>query len=269
MKLLLHVTMFIGILAATGLAELRVVLVHVQMPVHEKSKAPANGPQPAPPAPLVSIYSDEAADRLQQGSLADAVKKLSAAKGWGSKVELTIYAERDVRFASLTTLLGAISENPWLEVQSLTRERPARVAELFKLPPVLRLELRLPTSPFPASRAITCHAVVHTENEQPLKFQVGSFPQVFGLYLLGPRGPVAPDPAKVRPENWMHGERSATTEITMKQGSPYDAEFNLLDYFRAQDLPPGNYQLNVKFQETSLGMTEPLDAPAQTFRIGE
>jgi hypothetical protein len=101
-------------------------------------------------------------------------------------------------------------------------------------------------------------------------FRFGSEPQVFGIYVLGPWGPVQPDLAKVRPENWMHQQHSAATRIVITPDKPFEAKLRLADYFPVKDAAAfrtGRYQVNVKFYEAGLGMPRPADTGAMTFDL--
>jgi hypothetical protein len=99
---------------------------------------------------------------------------------------------------------------------------------------------------------------------------LGSDPQVFGIYVLGPWGPVQPDLTKVRPENWMHQQHNAARRITITADRPFETKLRLADYFSVKDATafrPGPYQLNVKFYDIGLNMPFPADSGAVRFDL--
>jgi hypothetical protein len=101
-------------------------------------------------------------------------------------------------------------------------------------------------------------------------FLFGSVPQVFGIYVQGPKGPVAPDPAKVLPENWMHQQHSAAAAIKVAKGQPWRLTLELADYFPvgdAQKFVPGKYQVTVKFLDIGLGLKTPIESGPVQFEI--
>jgi hypothetical protein len=113
---------------------------------------------------------------------------------------------------------------------------------------------------------------IRSTNERTHRFRLGSLPQVFGVYILGPWGHVAPDVTKVRPENWMHQEHSASRIVSITPQQPYQATINLNDYFPVTDakvFKPGRYQVNIKFYDVTLGMKTPVDSGSLVFRITE
>lgn len=136
--------------------------------------------------------------------------------------------------------------------------------------PALKLQITGPAKPVAAGDDITLEVVLSTEAEQSHTFLLGSFPQVFGVYVLGPWGAVQPDLTKVRPENWMHQQHSAAVEITVAKGKPYRTTVKLSDYFKVADpevFKPGGYQVNVKFYEHGWKMPAPIDSGAVRFEL--
>src|SRR5262245_33871806 len=136
--------------------------------------------------------------------------------------------------------------------------------------PQLRLQVLGPVGPVGLGDDITLQVVLSAEGDGRQEFLLGSFPQVFGIYLLGPWGPIQPDPAKVRPENWMHQEHSAAARIVVTRRSPYRHTVRLSDYFRVQDVAvfrPGVYQVNVKFYDVGLRLPAPIDSGAVRFEL--
>lgn len=102
------------------------------------------------------------------------------------------------------------------------------------------------------------------------EFLLGSDPQVFGIYVLGPWGSVQPDLTKVRPENWMHQQHSAARRITITPDKPFETKLRLADYFPVNDATafrPGPYQVNVKFYDIGLKMHFPADSGAIRFDL--
>ncbi|MGC4007123.1 MAG: hypothetical protein QM811_29950 [Pirellulales bacterium] len=165
------------------LAESRPILIKVR---YETPKDPRSEQQPEP---LVTIYSDVKDDRLTDGTLDDAIKKLAAVKGWGSQVPVTIVVEPKIRSASLIVLLKALDDNAVLSTAAVSTETPAQLAAHFKLPPALKLELFVPDKPLRTGDEVPCRAVLSATDDRSYAFDVGSFPQIFGLYLLGPARP--------------------------------------------------------------------------------
>lgn len=136
--------------------------------------------------------------------------------------------------------------------------------------PQLHLKVIGPAGPVGSGDDITLEVVLSTDGSQSHTFLLGSFPQAFGIYVLGPWGAVQPDPTKVRPENWMHQEHSAATRITVARGKPYRTTVRLSDYFKVTDpdvFRPGGYQVNVKFYESSWNMPAPIDSGAVRFEL--
>ena len=136
--------------------------------------------------------------------------------------------------------------------------------------PRLNLQVIGPDHPVAVGDDITLEVILSTGEEQGHTFLLGSFPQAFGIYVLGPWGTVQPDPAKVRPENWMHQEHSAAAKITVAKGKPYRTTVKLADYFKVTDsdvFKPGGYQINVKFYESGWKMAAPIDSGAVRFEL--
>ena len=136
--------------------------------------------------------------------------------------------------------------------------------------PPLKLQVVGPAEPVALGGDITLEVVLSTDGEQSHTFLLGSFPQAFGIYVLGPWGAVSPDPAKVRPENWMHQQHSAAAKITVAKGKPYKATVKLSDYYTVADpnaFKPGEYQVNVKFYESGWKMSAPIDSGAVRFKL--
>jgi hypothetical protein len=129
--------------------------------------------------------------------------------------------------------------------------------------PQFRLEARGPAQPLVPGEDITVQLVLSTAGPKSYGFLLGSIPQVFGIYIVGPKGPIQPDPTKVLPENWMHQQHSAATPIQVAKGLPYRVTISLADYFATKDpkqFGPGLYQVKLKFLETGLGMKTPLES---------
>ena len=136
--------------------------------------------------------------------------------------------------------------------------------------PPLKLLVVVPTKPVADGDDITLEVVLSTDGEQSYTFLLGSFPQAFGIYVLGPWGVVQPDLTKVLPENWMHQEHSAAATITVAKGKPYRTTVKLSDYFKVGDpdaFKPGRYQVNVKFYESGWKMQAPIDSGAVPFEL--
>lgn len=122
----------------------------------------------------------------------------------------------------------------------------------------------------PATAGDVVVAVRVSCREGSHEFLLGSDPQVFGVYVLGPWGPVPPDLTKVRPENWMRQEHGAARRVTITPERPFETRLRLADYFPVRDgsaFRPGPYQVNVKFYDAGLNMPSPADSGAVRFRL--
>jgi hypothetical protein len=137
--------------------------------------------------------------------------------------------------------------------------------------PQLRLQAVAPAKPVVGpGEEIRIEVVLSTPGEAAYEFLLGAVPQVFGIYILGPWGPVQPDPTKVRPENWMHQAHGPAARISVAKHQPYRVTIKLSDYFPLSDtqqFKPGVYQVNVKFYEIGLGMRTPIDSGPVRFEI--
>jgi hypothetical protein len=136
--------------------------------------------------------------------------------------------------------------------------------------PRLKLEVIGPAKPIAAGEEIVLQVTISTDDEQNYEFLLAGFPQVFGIYLLGPWGPIQPNLAKVRPENWMHQQHSVAKQISIAKGKPYRTTVKLSDYFRteeAEQFKPGVYQVNVKFYAIDLKLAAPIDSGAVRFEL--
>jgi RNA polymerase sigma factor (sigma-70 family) len=143
-------------------------------------------------------------------------------------------------------------------------------AEAPEAEPKLKLEVIAPAKPQTVGEEIQLEVILSTESEQGYRFGYSSFPQYFGIYVLGPWGLIQPDPAKIRPENWMHGEGVQPQQMTVAKGKPYRTNVKLSDYFKVADtiqFKPGAYQVNVKFYDRGLGMASPIDSGAVRFEL--
>ena len=129
--------------------------------------------------------------------------------------------------------------------------------------PALKLQVTPSPKVVAVGEDVTLDIVLSTEGPESHTFLLGSFAQIFGVYVLGPWGIVQPDTTKVRSENWMHQEHSAAAKITVTKDSPYRATIKLSDYFRVRDADAfkmGRYQINFKFYESSWNMSAPIDS---------
>jgi hypothetical protein len=139
-----------------------------------------------------------------------------------------------------------------------TTTSPAAAAE-----PQLKLEVIGPAKAPAIGEEIKLEVVLSTDGDQTYQFQLGAFPQAFGVYLLGPWGAIQPD--KVLPQNWMHQQHGPAAHISVAKGKPYRTTVKLSDYFPVVDaaqFKPGAYQVNVKFYDSGLKMSAPIDSGA-------
>jgi RNA polymerase sigma factor (sigma-70 family) len=154
---------------------------------------------------------------------------------------------------------------PVLLAMSGTATSRTAVAE-----PQLKLQVLGPAKTRTVGEEIKLEVVLSTDGDQSYEFLLGAFPQAFGVYVLGPWGAIQPDMTKVRPENWMHQEHSTAARIIVAKGKPYRTTVKLSDYFPVTDaaqFKPGAYQVNVKFYETRLKMSAPIDSGAMRFEL--
>lgn len=136
--------------------------------------------------------------------------------------------------------------------------------------PIFKIKVTGPARPVGVGDDLSLGIVVSTDSEGSHTFELGSAPQVFGVYLLGPWGPVQPDLTRIRPENWMHQEHSKAVSITVTKDKPYVTAIKLKDYFPTRDpavFKPGVYQANVKFYAIDLKMGSPIDSGPIRFEI--
>jgi hypothetical protein len=134
--------------------------------------------------------------------------------------------------------------------------------------PRLKLEVIGPAKAPAIGEEIKLEVVLSTDGDQTYEFQLGAFPQDFGVYLLGPWGAIQPD--KVLPQNWMHQEHGPAARISVAKGKPYRTTLKLSDYFLVVDaaqFKPGIYQVNVKFYDIGLKMSAPIDSGAVRFEL--
>jgi hypothetical protein len=112
--------------------------------------------------------------------------------------------------------------------------------------------------------------VVRVRDAERLQLTYGSLAQYFGLYVLGPWGWQQPDPAKIRPENWMHQQVSSGKPVTIVADHPFRIRFKLSDYFATdpKHLKPGHYQLNVTFFVAGK-LAVPIDSGPISFTIAD
>ena len=136
--------------------------------------------------------------------------------------------------------------------------------------PRLKLEVVVPAERLAVGEEIQLEVILSTDGDQSYEFLLAGFPQTFGVYVLGPWGPVLPDASKVRLENWMHQQHSTAARVTVAKGKPYRTVVKLSDYFKAFEaggLKPGDYQINVKFYVVGLGMQTPIDSGPVRFTL--
>jgi hypothetical protein len=141
-------------------------------------------------------------------------------------------------------------------------------AEIPKPEHPLKLSVTLENISAPKGRDVAVNLQLSTESDQAYEFSLGSIPQDFGIYILGPWGTIQPDPTKVRPENWMHGEHGPSERIVVSKVHPYHAKVLLSAYFSMADahtFKPGIYQINVKFYDANCKLRVPLDSGPVSF----
>jgi hypothetical protein len=136
--------------------------------------------------------------------------------------------------------------------------------------PKFRLEAKGPTTPLAPGENIPIEVTLSTTADGSFVFLLGSIPQVFGLYVDGPNGPVPTDPTKVLAANWMHQQHSAAFPVTISKGKPWRLTLSLGEYFPVGDpkkFVPGKYEVRVKFQAIDLGMKTPIEADLVRFEV--
>ena len=134
------------------------------------------------------------------------------------------------------------------------------------------LQLKIVSSRSALAAPDVMHVTVtlSTTGDDSYIFHIGSFAELFGVYLLGPWGVVQPDSRKILTQNWMHQQHSPSTRVLVKKGRPFETSFKLSDYYDVKDknvFREGRYQLNVKFYAAGLGMKSPLDSMPIYFDI--
>src|SRR5262249_26155637 len=72
---------------------------------------------------LVTIHSDDAAERKSAAAVDEAVKAIADMKSWGH-VGVYVVAEGNVSSDDLKKLLGAVIDNPWLDLEYFGRMVP-------------------------------------------------------------------------------------------------------------------------------------------------
>jgi RNA polymerase sigma factor (sigma-70 family) len=148
-------------------------------------------------------------------------------------------------------------------------EQPA-VAPKGENEPRLKLQITGPAKPVTQGAEVTLKLVLSTDGGQTYDFLLGALPQVFGIYVQGPAGPVQPDPKKVLPQNWMHQQHSAAAPITVARGRPFQTTVKLSDYFKVADpdqFKPGQYKVTFKFHCITLKMPAPIESNAAPFEV--
>jgi hypothetical protein len=79
---------------------------------------------------LVTIHSDDAAERKSAASVDEAVKALADMKSWGH-VGVYVVAEGRVCGDDLKKMLGAVIDNPWVNLEYFGRKVPKVVGDYF------------------------------------------------------------------------------------------------------------------------------------------
>jgi RNA polymerase sigma factor (sigma-70 family) len=136
--------------------------------------------------------------------------------------------------------------------------------------PQLQLKAKGPATPLAPGETMSITITLSTTDDGLHTFLLGSIPQVFGIYVTGPKGPIPPDPTKVLPANWMHQQHSAAVPITVSKGNPWRLTLALGDYFPVGDankFVAGAYQVTVKFHDMTLGMKTAIEAGPVRFEI--
>lgn len=146
--------------------------------------------------------------------------------------------------------------------------------------PPLAIDISLSTSAIEVGENIRINVTVSSLDGESPRFRIGSFPEYFGVYILGPWGPVQPDLKKVRQENWMHGQHNASREVVIEKGKPFSTSFELAEYFRTEKptqqypgpvdgLLSGKHQMNIKFFIRGADMSAPIDSGPVIFVVKE
>ena len=136
-------------------------------------------------------------------------------------------------------------------------------------PSPLRINVSLSTKEVTAastSETVVVTITISTANDHKYDLDIGSFAECFGVYILGPWGPV---PTRLGSSfGWMHGEHSASVVHVIEKNKPYSTEFRLSEYFDIADpekFRPGQYQMNIKFYGS--GLRSPIDSGPLTFVV--
>jgi RNA polymerase sigma factor (sigma-70 family) len=149
-----------------------------------------------------------------------------------------------------------------------TQQRIHTYVRVKGVKPLLKLKAVGPVKALASGDEIQLEVVLSTDGDQTCEFQLGSFPQAFGVYVQGPGGAIQTD--KVLSENWMHQEHGPASSIRVSKGNPYRTVVKLSDYFPvfdAKKFKPGAYQVNVKFYDVGLKMLAPIDSGPVRFQL--
>jgi hypothetical protein len=79
---------------------------------------------------LVTIHSDDAAERKSAVSVDEAVKALASMKSWGY-AGVYVVAEGNIRGDDLKKLLGAVIDNHWVHLKYFGHQVPKVVGDYF------------------------------------------------------------------------------------------------------------------------------------------
>jgi RNA polymerase sigma factor (sigma-70 family) len=165
----------------------------------------------------------------------------------------------------LRVKVGEATSNE-LKVKILAKEPPKDATE----EPRLKLSVFGPPTALAIGDEIKLEVALSSEGDRTYQFQLGSFPQDFGIYLHGPGGAIQPDTNKILPQNWMHQQHGPAALISVSKGKPYRTTVKLSDYFPTGDaaqFKPGTYRVNVKFYDVGLKMPGPIDSGPVRFEL--
>ena len=140
--------------------------------------------------------------------------------------------------------------------------------------PGLKLTAALSADRIRHTDDITVTLRIESTDGRKHTFSIGAIPSCFGIYVLGPWGPVPSHSVR----NWMHGQMSGARQVVITPDKPFTIQFRLSEFFRISaadavphhrptEITPGEYQLNIRFFAEELLIPEPVSCGPETFAV--
>jgi hypothetical protein len=133
-----------------------------------------------------------------------------------------------------------------------------------------RPQFSIAVKAIPDDSDIILDITLNLTNTAQFTLNYGSVGQFFGIYILGPRGWVLPDPGKARSENWMHQQVAQGQPLVLRTGEPFHVRCKLSEFFDIAEMrnqTNARFQMNVKFYAQSVGMDYPVDTGPMIFQF--